>query len=43
LAGAAAGQRDFQVELDGLRHDALPRVYADQRFSFEVVQKNNIH
>ena len=29
LACAASGQGDFQVELDGLRHDALPRVYAD--------------
>lgn len=43
LAGAVAGQGDFQVELDGLRHDAFPRVHADQRFGFEVVQKNNIH
>lgn len=42
-AGAAVGKRYFQIELDDLFHVAFPRVYADQGFDLEFVQKDNVH
>src|SRR5665647_1862507 len=42
-AGAAVGQRDVEVDLQGLRHDLFTFVYADERGYLEFAQKYDIH
>ena len=43
LAGAAVGQGDVEVELQGLRGALFPFVDADQGFDFEFAQKDDVH
>ena len=43
LAGAGVGQGDVQVDLQGLRHDALPVVYAYECVDLEFAQKDDVH
>lgn len=41
--GAAVGQRDVEVDLQGLRHNLFTFIDADQRGDLEFAQENNIH
>jgi hypothetical protein len=41
--GTAVGQCDVEVDLQGLRHDLLAFVDADQRGDLEFAQENNVH
>lgn len=43
IAGAAVGQRDLKVELQGLRHVLLAFVNADQCRDLEFAYKDNVH
>ena len=43
LAGAAVGQGDLQIELQGLRHALFPFVHADECIDLEFAQKNDVH
>ena len=43
FAGAAVGQRDVEVDLQGLRCLLLPFVYADKGFDLEFAQKDDVH
>ena len=43
LAGAAVGQGDVEIELQGLRHALLPFVDADERGDLEFAQKDDVH
>ncbi len=43
LTGAAVGQGDFQIELQGLRHALFPFVHADECVDLEFAQKNDVH
>jgi hypothetical protein len=42
-AGAAVGQRDVEVDLQGLRHDLFAFVDADQRGDLEFAQEDYVH
>src|SRR3989338_3945443 len=43
LAGAAVGQGDVEVDLQGLRRALFPFVDADQGGDLEFAQKNDVH
>ena len=43
LAGAAVGQGNVEVELQGLRYALLPFIDADQRGDLEFAQKDDVH
>lgn len=42
-AGAAVGQGDVEVDLQGLRHLLFPFVDADEGFDLEFAQKDDVH
>lgn len=43
FAGAAVGQGDFQIDLQGLRRALFPFVDADQGVDLEFAQKDDVH
>lgn len=42
-AREACRQRDFQIQLNGLRGIEFPRVDSHQRFDLEFLQEDDVH